>query len=444
MASPNTGRNCVFVPFNLAQPTLVDDQNFAIDNHVFCHSLADDASLDDAFALAMELAAKPLNREAPLWAMHFITGLGSTLLVHVSHLALLDGMSIGEDAHIFFDLHREPATLEAKPWVAQPEPSGMELIAAAIQENSSAFGERANRVQNLQGNSTELVRRATESITRFLTEPVCSPPWNRGFVGTERLFQQISVPYLQIRRIRRKFSGTDNDVVLAVLAEAAACYLQNKGLDYTGEHLRVMCPVKVRREDQHGVRGSRISGIFPFLKAEPQGISARLEQVRWETESIKQNREAQSLQLMSELAPPLPPMPDATGMSMPGMTTALNSTLNLMTFNPVRFFQQFMPQQVHLPGQDLMNNMAGFNFTCLTARGAQTSLFFQGCEVKAQYLVPPLAANLGFGVAVSTYAQTLTFNLVADAQLLPDLADLARGIGAQISELKELSGTQAA
>ena len=103
---PKYRKKLRFVPFNLAQPTLVDDQNFAIDNHVFSHSLAQGATVEDAFSLAMELGEKPLHREAPLWAMHLISGFGSTLLVHISHLALLDGMSIGEDAHVFFDLHR--------------------------------------------------------------------------------------------------------------------------------------------------------------------------------------------------------------------------------------------------------------------------------------------------------------------------------------------------
>ena len=116
---PKYRKKLRFVPFNLAQPTLVDDQNFAIDNHVFSHSLAQGATVEDAFSLAMELGEKPLHREAPLWAMHLISGFGSTLLVHISHLALLDGMSIGEDAHVFFDLHREPPEIEPQTWTAK-------------------------------------------------------------------------------------------------------------------------------------------------------------------------------------------------------------------------------------------------------------------------------------------------------------------------------------
>ena len=438
---PKYRQRLKFVPFNIAQPVLADAANFVLEEHITFHELDQGTSLDDAIALAQKIAAKPLDRTRPLWAMHVITGFGQSLLVHISHLALMEGMSLGDDAHVFFDLQRDPRIDDTPAWQPRPEPTGVELVAAAVRENTTAFGERTRRIRNIQDSNSELLRRATESITRFITEPLCSPPWNGGFVGTERLFRAVAVPYVDVRQIRRRFGGTDNDVVLAVLAEAAALYMQARGLAVEGQHLRILCPVKVRREDDNGVRGTRMSGIFPFLNAEPMGIAERLEQVRWETESIKQNREAQSLQLLSELTPPLPPIPDLSGFSLPGSQARV---FNLMDFNPARFFAQFAPSQINLPGLDAINNMAGFNFSCLTSAGANTTVHFAGHETKAQMLVPPLAANLGLGVAVSTYAQTLTFNLVADANLMPDLDAFADHVQALVTELKNHVGDAAA
>ena len=52
-------------------------------------------------------------------------------------------------------------------------------------------------------------------------------------------------------------------------------------------------------------------------------------------------------------------------------------------------------------------------------------------------MMPVLAANLGFGVAVTTYAQTLTFNLVADPALMPDLELMQSHLEAALHELFE-------
>lgn len=441
---PKYRRRLRFVPFNLAQPVLVDDRDFDIDQHICEHEVQAGASIDDALVLVQELTSRTLPRDRPLWAMHIVRGFGRTLLAHVVHLSLLEGLNLGEDAHVFFDLQRDPPVGPEDDWSPRPAPGGEAMVADAIRDNTAAFGERSRRLRASQEGDEELIRRATESVSRFLTEPVCIAPWNQGLVGTHRLFRHVSVPEIEIRQIRRKLGGTDNDIVLALLAESAARYMQDKGLDVHGEHLRIMCPVKIRREGELGVLESRISGMFPFVDAEPLGILTRLERVRWETESIKQNREAQALQLLSELTPPLPPILDTSGITLPGAEAAISSALNVMAFNPARFFAQFMPKALPMPGTNIFSSLAGFNFSCFNAPGAQTSLFFGGLEVAEQFLMPPLTANLGLGVAVSTYAQTLTFNLNGDAALMSDLDTFAALLREQYDELRTLTVQDAA
>ncbi|NKC01710.1 MAG: DUF1298 domain-containing protein [Pseudomonadales bacterium] len=439
---PHYRKRLAFVPFNLAHPVWVDHEEFDIAEHITKVELPGDTSVDDLISHAVDIGTKPLDRTKPLWAMHLVSAKDrdQTILVHVVHLAALDNVTLGEDAHVFFDLLREPRVAPPEDWTPEAAPSEMDLASEAVKDNTAAFAEQSRRLGSFSEHGSEMIRRATESVTRFLTEPICIAPWNQGLVGQAREFRRISVPYLNVRKLRRKLGGTDNDIVLTVLVEAAARYLANKSVNAAGRHLRVFCPVKVRREDTSGIRGSRMSGVFPVADAEPRAVLDRLTEIRWENESIKQNREAQALQLLSELAPPLPTIPgvdDATASRFFGQTP-----LNWLTFNPINFFQQFMPGNLatsissSLPPA-FSQMMAGFNFSAVTANGAQTSLFFAGHEVKEQLFVPALAGNLGFAVAISTYAQTLTFNLVADRVLMPDIDMMQSSVEAVTQELMQ-------
>ena len=85
-------------------------------------------------------------------------------------------------------------------------------------------------------------------------------------------------------------------------------YLKAHDEHTEGQHLRIMCPVNVRTEDERGTLGNRVSAIFPVFDAEPTDATARLHKVRWETEQIKNNREAQAMQLMMDAAPAMPPV----------------------------------------------------------------------------------------------------------------------------------------
>lgn len=437
-------KRLAFVPLNLAQPEWVDDAEFTIGTHVTTETLATETE-QGLVDRAVAISARPLDLSKPLWRMHLVVApkLQQTILIHTVHLATLDSATFGEDARVFFDLQKTAKPRVARAWQATPAPSVVELATRAVLDNTKHFASQTERLRNLPKSGTDMMRRATESVSRFLTAPICAAPWNLGFAGGQRHYAQSTMPYLKIRQIRRTLGGTDNDVVLTILFEAAARYLQIKGIVQNRLHLRIFCPVKVRRQDQSGVRGNRMSGVFPVVEASSKSAVERHSEVRRETATIKQNQEAQALQLLSEISPPLPAVPNGEN---PANGLFKQTPLNWLTFNPIEFFQQFMPGSSPFtssaPGLPayLGGRIAGFNFTLVTAHGAQIPLFFDGLEVTAQRLVPALAGNLGFGAAATTYAQSITFNLVADPTLLPDL-DIMRSL---IDEVVDELSTRAA
>ncbi|MEM7078832.1 MAG: wax ester/triacylglycerol synthase domain-containing protein [Pseudomonadota bacterium] len=434
---PRYRQKLAFVPFNLAHPVWIDEQRLRIENHVYDHTLLPDTSLSQAMDYALKIAQTCLPREKPLWTMHLIHGVpGMTLFVHIAHQSMLDGVNINDVSQSLYDLQAQPRQGEtAREWYPRPDPNPLELAADAVQDNTTSFAFRASRLQSFSAANAELVRRATESVTRFVSEPVVFAPWNRHLVGPARIYREVQIATADLRRVQRRLGGTLNDLVLAVLVEAIARFTREGQM--AGRHLRIMQPVSVRREDEDGARGNRVAGIFPVFTLQDLGLRQRHQQVRWENESIKQNREAQALQLLSELAPPVPSIAAAEAHDL-----RLFAQPNLLfaAFNPLNFLQQLGPR---ITGGEwlsgLLQSMAGFNLTVTHVPGSAATQYLCGHAVTGQRFLPALLANLGFGVAVSTYGGKLTYNLLSDPVLLPQLGGLAETVATVWNEFEQLT-----
>ena len=430
---PRYRQRLVYVPFNLAHPKWVDDPAFDLTNHVIEHRLADDSTLADALEGAMLLAEPLMPRDRPLWKTFVIYGVAErTILVQLGHHAMVDGASGIDISLILFDLQKDAPAPEppSQPWQPAPLPSAFELTTEAAADNIvelTSFNPFKSELWSEE--RLELLRRATESMTRFVAEPVITAPWNAAAVGPKRNFHWQKYSFGEFREIRHAFGGTINDVVLAVVAEGAARYLAHHGESQQGGHLRLMCPVNVRREDEHGALGNRVSAIFPIFSSRPKNIVDRLNKVRYETEHIKHNREAQAMELLTEAMPSTPP-------------AAMAHTLLVGTnFDPTAFAAQ-LPLPVQ-PGFGQRPPLLGFNFTCTNVPGVQVAQYIAGHKVLDVLGVLMLSGTLGYGVAVGSYNQQLYFNFVCDPRLMPDIEAMASEVDGAFSELLEAARDQA-
>lgn len=420
---PRYRQRLAMVPFNLAHPKWVDDPDFDLANHVKAHRLPAGSTIDDALAAALRLNEPLMRRDRPLWFTYMIQGVKDrTVLLQSGHHAMVDGASGVDISLVLFDLQKNAPRPDPEPWNPEPLQNPVELATeAALETVHTLTPDNPFRASNFTTERTELLRRATESMTRFLAEPVMTAPWNAAPLGPKRNFRWSKYSFGHFRRIRSAFGGTINDVVLAVVSEAAARYLQAHNERTEGQHLRIMCPVNVRTEDERGALGNRVSGIFPLFDAQPMEITERLHKVRWETEQIKNNREAQAMRLLTEAAPPVPPVAMAQTLLVgtPWDPTALPANFPLPvppTFGP------------RLP-------MVGINFVCTNVPGVQTAQYLAGHRVLDNLSLLMLSGTLGFGIVVSSYNKNLYFNFICDPRLMPDLDLVAGGVDDAFNEL---------
>ena len=420
---PRYRQRLAFVPFNIAHPKWIDDPDFDLKHHVRSHTLASGTSLEEAIQASIKLTEPLLPRDKPLWMMVLIEGVsGHTVLLSMGHHALVDGASGIDISLILFDLQKDPPPTPApvKAWQPAPAPTPFELTSEAAAETAEKWRRQFGSQESSAGRA-ELLRRAAESMTRFISEPVVTAPWNASMIGPKRRFEWRRLSFGAIRNIRRSFGGTVNDVVLALVVESAARYMALHKERVAERHLRVMVPVSVRREDEKGALGNRVSGIFPMFGAEPMEITERLRKVRWETEHIKQNREAQAMELMMESMPSMPPLTMAPTLLV---GSAFDPTAIAARF-PLPVPPSFAPR---LP-------MVGYNFTCTNIPGVQTAQYLLGHRISDSLAVLMLNGNIGYGIAVVSYNQGLYFNFISDPRLLPDLNVMADGVVDAFAEL---------
>ncbi len=430
---PAYRRKLANVPLSIAHPVWVDDPDFDLRNHLHEVHLKEGADELAALDEAMRLNEAVLDRSKPLWQLWVIKGMpGRTYLLQATHHAMIDGASGVELMTIIFDFDRKGREVPPPetPWKPEKVPGAATLFNESLKDN---FNELVKTdwaaMTPTSSDQRKQMERVTKIMTDFFTKPVITAPFNAGITGPKRKLRIVPIPYAEMRAVRKTLGGTINDVVLTIISEAVARYLHAKGERTQGQHMRIMCPVNVRTENEKGALGNKVSGMFPVLPAWPMNPAERLQAVCSETMRIKEGQEAQALAFSQEIAPPIWPI------------AMLPNQLVGTPFDPTRL-ASLAPLPPSSPAIRPPN--VGVNFVCTNVPGVQVPQYLCGHEVLRQYPVLCLLGNLGFGTAILSYNQNLYFGLISETRLLPDVERIADALSAAFRELLEAASAEAA
>lgn len=218
--------------------------------------------------------------------------------------------------------------------------------------------------------------RQTAAVARAGRAPVA--PWNRP-VGPRRSFALVRADLAAAKAAAHAGGGKVNDVVLAAVAGGARAWLERHDALAPDLELRVSVAVSVRRPGQTGGNrvGVRLTGL-------PVG----------EPDAARRLRRVVAASARQRLVPPSQPAG--------------------------RLLQWWM---VRVMPRQRMTNLVVSNVPGPTGR-----LSFAGAPVDDLFQLPSLQGNLGVGVGVLSYAGRLTFAVVADADLVPDVELFAGGV----------------
>lgn len=392
-----------FVPGDVATPVWVDDVYFNLDWHLRSIALpapGDDSQMRELFC---QLMAVPLDRAKPLWEMWTIDGLSGSRwgLISKLHHCMADGASTTDITTILLDADPDAPVGEPDAWVATPSPSDQELLEQALLEARDQGVRMTDRYSSLMTSlrqRTEEVDRAFASLGESLSQPLSIPDLN-GPIGPYRRWEWASVQLADIATVRKRFGGTVNDVVLALVTRAFRDLLLSRGEDLEGRTVRTMVPVSVRAaEDSEGNRVSSMYAELPVGVADPV---ERLTLIRTQLDGLKEAKQALAGDVIASFA----------------------------GFQP--------PQLAALAARTATQGDSPVNTTTTNVPGPQYPLYALGRRMVADWPYITLAGTVRVATTVFSYDGVLRFGVTGDLESMPDLALLPAGIDAGLRELLE-------
>jgi WS/DGAT/MGAT family acyltransferase len=401
---PRFRKRLMTVPFDQGRPIWVDDDRFDIAHHVRLTALPKPGSWDQLRTLTGRIESQTLDRSHPLWELWFVEGLagGRVALVQKTHHALVDGVSGVDVATVLLDFSPESAAPDAPAWLPRPAPSSARLLRDTIVERSTEPTEVVRSVRGLARTPQRAVARTGQVAgairSLFDGSPLAPRTSFNVPVGRRRRFTGVRVALDDVKAIRAVTGGTVNDVVLAGVAGALRARLLARG-DDVPDSLRVLCPVSVRDESEHLHLGNRVSAMFVELPVGDADPGARLDRIRRETRDLKEREQAVGAAFLLDLTEYAAP-------------TLLGLAARLVQRQPF------------------------VNLVVTNVPGPQVPLYCLGARMLEAYPMVPLSRNLSLGIAILSYCGTLHFGLLVDADVWPDIDDLARDIEAAFATLR--------
>jgi diacylglycerol O-acyltransferase / wax synthase len=393
----------------LGTPHWEDDPAFALETHLRRTRLPAPGGRAELEALVGESMGTPLERSRPLWEIRLVEGYaeGCALLVRVHH-CIADGISL---ARVLLSLTDERAEGGAS---AEGSEEGEEEDAA-----SGALMRLWRGAQGVMGSTRAVWKRGAELVTepiqlmdlavvgakgvgalsRLLALPAEPPSPFRGELGeVKRVAWSRPVPLAEVKDIGHATGSTVNDVALAAVTGALRRYVEERGQRV--EDLRAVVPVNLRPPNEPLPRelGNRFGVVFlqlPLGMEEPLG---RLWELKRRMDQLKNSPEAAV---------------------MFGMLTAAGMA----------------PAAVERKAVEVMRRKVSLVMT--NVPGPKRPVYVAGAKLAGVMFWVPMAARLGLGLSLFSYAGCLTLGVASDAHLVPEPERLTRAFDAELAALSD-------
>jgi diacylglycerol O-acyltransferase / wax synthase len=423
---PGFRQRLLEVPFEIAYPTLEDDPEFRLENHLYRIRLPLGADRAQAMSLALGEYQMMLDRSRPLWRITLIEDWPDqrSAIALTIHHCLCDGVGAVKILGTLLDTDSAISSCEAAQpgWNPPPIPDSYQMIMNATNElwikQAGVLTNLAMELTRTPAVFTEQNQLALQGIGEFLgssQRPIVSVPWNAKPESSVRCYEDFSVDVSDVEALRRSVGGTINDIALCVLTEGAARYMKHHHL-LTNGWFRVSCAVNTRGDDSS--QGNRLSSMFPEIPATPMDLVERLEAVCDETRRIKRLALPQALErvwLPAEFNP-------AAAITWAGS-------------GGMRFDQESSNLKINSLGlASDVRSMVSFVFT--NVRGSRARQYLSGRQCLEQICLAPIGPNCGYAVAIFSYDQRLFFALTADSMQLPDLDFMKECVQAALDDLR--------
>jgi diacylglycerol O-acyltransferase len=427
---PPFRQRLVQVPLGVDLPYWVEDPDFDVDFHIREAAVpppGDDRRLGETVA---RIFARPLDRAHPLWELYLIHGLegGRVALLTKVHHSVADGVSGNEILSVLLDDSPEGRDVPPAPRdrnAGERVPGELEmLVRGALGLPRQPF--RALRaLPRALPNLTDLpganaipggptlsaaltrVRRAlgSDEDDGVLEVTTARPPRTsfNGPVSPHRRFAFGSLSLESVKSLKNELGITVNDVVVALATTAVRDWLLERG-ELPDEPLVAMVPVSVRREEERGAFGNRISAMIVPIPTNEPDPRRRLLRTHELLKSAKERHNALPAELLTDATAFIPPAVAAlAARTTVGVLSRTRPPLNLVISN---------------------------------VPGPRDPLYCAGALLEGHFPVSVVMDGVGLNITVMSYRDHVDFGIVADREQVDDVWGLMEGTERALEELE--------
>ncbi len=399
------------VPLGLDLPYWVEDPEFDLDRHIrkiAAPSPGDDKALSE---LAAYLYSRHLDRSRPLWEIWFIEGLGEGRFAFLQkvHHCMMDGEAASRLTKVMWDLKPDAALGEIDPDIASATPGDIpepwqETLNTAVHLSRSSLrltGEIFDVIRHNLG-SKRLYKPWKPVKSRASAPPSCL----NADISADRGLVFGSLPLADIKKIRRHFSVTVNDVLLAIVGGGLREYLLTRNA-LPDEALRTSVAVSLRKAADDKL-SNRITTMSVTLATDLADPLERLRAIAQEAKGAKDaaHHGGKSVLEIMQIFPPI----------------AVNALM-------------------HMAPAEQIPKLMGVNLIVSNIHGSDRPMYVGGARARAIYPVSIISPGGGLNITCLSYAGRVYFGLTIEPRLVPKAGRLMTGIRKSLREYKALAGT---
>jgi len=406
---PRYRQRIAFLPLSLDTPVWIDDPEFDISNHVLRAALPKPGGDKELNEFVGRVFSRQLDRRRPLWELFIIEGLrdGRWALLTKTHHSMVDGISNLELVTLMFDTEPDaPDDREsASSWMPTDSPTGTDLLIRSLRDRLKRPGRLLDAARAVAGNPARLgaaLRDTASGLSAMVGNMNlrASRSIINGRTGASRSYTFSRFPLEDFRLIKSTMGGTINDVVLAVVAGGLRQYMLARGEDPDDPKnaLTALCPVSIRDESERNALGNRLAMLLVRLPIDEADPEQRLDRVRATVGRLKDRKQAVGADFLLNLA-------------------------------------GFAPATLHAMVARASLRQIGFNLVVTNVPGPQVPLYCRGARLIEAFPIAFLYERQQVAIAIFSYMGWLNFGYLADAQGVPDVEVLAKGVEKGFKEL---------